>query len=126
MDTYIYSADMYCSSCGEKIRQDIDAERKEKGLPPIDRDDDTQTDSDDYPKGPYSDGGGESDSPQHCGSCDEFLENPLTGDGVAYVAESIIDAIGKCRWDSIAITVWAEYYELDTIQALKEAMEYVR
>jgi hypothetical protein len=42
-------------------------------------------DSDEWPKGPYCDGGGEADNPQHCACCTVFLCNPLTQDGVAYV-----------------------------------------
>ena len=42
-------------------------------------------DSDDYPKGPYADGGGEADSPQFCAHCNAFLRNPLTADGLEYV-----------------------------------------
>ena len=44
--------------------------------------DENDYDSDDLPKGPYSNGGGEADTPQHCDGCGAFLENPLTGDGV--------------------------------------------
>jgi len=29
-----------------------------------------------YPQGPYSNGGGEADSPQHCDACGVFLETP--------------------------------------------------
>jgi len=117
MDAYIYSADMYCSSCGEKIREDIDAERKEKGLPPIDRDDDTQTDSDDYPKGPYSDGGGESDSPQHCGSCDEFLENDLTSEGMNSLHEMIIDALHTGNVQG-CIKQWVNCYDVSLLDLI--------
>ncbi len=57
-------------------------------------------DSDEHPKGPYSDGGGESDSPQHCASCGTFLENPLTDEGVEYVRES-----GNREW--------ADFYDIE-------------
>jgi hypothetical protein len=46
-------------------------------------------DSDDFPKG-FS-GSSESDSPQHCATCGEFLENDLTSDGDAYVLENCAD-----------------------------------
>jgi hypothetical protein len=45
-------------------------------------------DSDDLPKGPYADGGGEADTPQHCDDCRRFLENPLTGDGLKAASSS--------------------------------------
>jgi len=114
MQAYIYCADIYCEDCGEKIREDIDRE----GLAPADPDDETSYDSDEYPKGPYPDGGGEADCPQHCGSGENcinaielsdghkigaFLENPLTSDGVKYVQEAIQNG-GEVA------ALWAEWY----------------
>jgi len=52
-------------------------------------------DSNHYPHGPIGDGGGEADCPQHCDSCGAFLENPLTPDGVAYVADSLAKPLPK-------------------------------
>lgn len=78
MRAYIYQADIYCEPCIKIMLEGL-------GLEPAD---DTG-DSDDYPQGPYADGGGEADCPQHCGGCGEFLENPLTDDGRAYVLESV-------------------------------------
>jgi hypothetical protein len=83
----------------------------------------------------YPDGGGESDSPQHCGmgadcvnaedcpSCTRkvasgavgkythkvgvFLENPLTTDGLRYLARAI-------KGDGcVARDIWAPFYEID-------------
>lgn len=114
MQAYIYCADIYCEDCGEKIREDIDRE----GLAPADPDDEYTYDSDEYPKGPYPDGGGESDCPQHCGSGADcvnaielsdgckigvWLENPLTSEGGRYVAEAVQDG-GEVA------SLWAEYY----------------
>ena len=58
MEAYIYQADIYCSACGGVLRTKLDA----KGKRPADPDDETTFDSDDYPKGPIADGGGESES----------------------------------------------------------------
>ena len=71
MDAWIFQADVYCDDCARELIAEC------KGS-------DTG-DSDDYPQGPYPDGGGEADCPQHCGSCGVFLENPLTGEGYEYV-----------------------------------------
>jgi hypothetical protein len=60
-----------------------------------DTSDESSYDSDEWPKGPYGNGGGESDCPQHCGDCHEFLENPLTPDGYQYVRENYC-----AQWDS--------------------------
>ena len=99
MNVYIYNADLFCQECGERIKAELDA----KGETPANPNNERTFDSDQYPKGPYPDGGGESDSPQHCGSgayCANFyilgwikvgvfLENKLTNDGVNYVKDAI-------------------------------------
>src|SRR3954469_15157799 len=54
-----------------------------------DPDDEATWDSDKFPKGPYENGGGEADTPQHCDQCMAFLENPLTEDGCAYVIDEL-------------------------------------
>lgn len=64
MKVYIYAADIYCKDCGEAICDRLDKE----GKAPPDHFTESMYDSDEYPKGPYPDGGGKSDSPQHCGS----------------------------------------------------------
>ena len=90
MDAYVYAADLYCEDCGLKIQENL-------------ADDAQEDDSDSYPQGPYPDGGGESDSPQHCGSGEGclnamtfvgtkvgvWLGNPLMTDGVAYLKEML-------------------------------------
>lgn len=111
---YIYAADFYCDDCGKAIREKID----EVGESPRSPHDESSYDSDDYPKGPYPDGGGEADYPQHCGAMDdcinaidmgdgwqvgEWLENELTAEGVEYVKESIA-AGGQVA------ELWAEWY----------------
>lgn len=83
MDVYIYAAALLCEDCGEAQRKHLDEAFAENGAAPGTDEDD----SDRYPQGPYPDGGGEADSPQHCDQCGTFLENPLTGDGYAYLRE---------------------------------------
>lgn len=85
MQAYIFAAALLCEACGDNVRADLQA----KGRAPEDPDNESTYDSDDYPKGPYSDGGGEADTPQHCDHCGGFLENPLTRDGYAYVREAL-------------------------------------
>lgn len=97
---FIYSAALYCAPCGEAIAEEHD---KRSGRGPW------CEDSNYYPQGPYPDGGGEADSPQHCDSCGRFLENSLTGDGIEYVRESMADGPP----DSVARTVWAPFYGLE-------------
>lgn len=75
MDVYIFQADIYCESCGKGLRMEIPKPAH------ADKEDESTYDSDEWPKGPYGDGGGEADCPQHCAACHEFLMNPLTGHG---------------------------------------------
>jgi predicted RNA-binding Zn-ribbon protein involved in translation (DUF1610 family) len=69
--------------------------------------DDYSFDSDDFPKHAGEDGG-ESDHPEHCSSCHEPLDNPLTDEGVEYVLDKIRESIeealreGRAKaWDRI-------------------------
>lgn len=109
MDVYIYQADLLCEGCGQVQRDLIDREKRG----PEDPDDETTYDSDEYPKGPYPDGGGESDTPNHCGACAAFLENPLTLDGEAYVRERLLSHYrdGTRRGDPKVAAEWAEFYD---------------
>ena len=114
MGVYIYAADIYCEDCGEVIRERI----TEEGHAPADPWDECSYDSDEFPKGPYPDGGGEADCPQHCGAGSDclnaielsdgtkigaWLENELTTYGVEYVQEAIQEG-GEVA------ELWAEFY----------------
>lgn len=86
MKAYIYQAALWCETCA--------AELERRPVPPgANLDDEGTYDSDQYPKGPYGDGGGEADCPQHCDGCNAFLQNPLTPDGFAYYRETISKAL---------------------------------
>ncbi len=99
MDAYMYRAALYCKDCITAIKVELDW--KYEGYP------EAEYDSDEYPKGPYPDGGGEADSPQHCDCCHLFLENPLTGDGESYVKEAL-EHHGGCR---SVLEDWASFYD---------------
>lgn len=128
MDAFIYQADLWCADCGRAIRERLDSEYsanvpdkttgKEYNPPTWDTPE-TEYDSDEYPKGPYSDGGGESDCPQHCASGADclnaleladghkvgcWLENPLTSEGARYVKETVADGRG------CVTHLWAKWY----------------
>ncbi len=105
MDVYIFQADIYCRDCGESLR-------RENPLPPgADLDDESTFDSDAYPKGPYGDGGGEADCPQHCGACNLFLDNPLTGDGETYVRDIFRLHVETGRGNAEVIADWRLAYD---------------
>ena len=108
MDIYTYQGELLCEDCGEYARERLDKE----GKSPADPDDESTFDSDDYPKGPYPDGGGEADCPQHCGNCDIFLENPLTADGLLYVTDALAEYANTGRGRKEVLQDWADCYDL--------------
>jgi hypothetical protein len=105
---YVYRAALWCEECGEEVRRRIDAVRHLNGLPPIDTLDERTYDSDDYPNGPYDDGGGEADSPWHCDKCQVFLRNPLTSRGEEYLTEMLV--AGQDDLSGVA-QEWCERYD---------------
>jgi len=110
MDAYIYNAALWCPDCTRTIKKEL----KKTGDVPENPDDESSYDSDDYPKGPYSDGGGEADNPQHCDGCQVFLENPLTSDGEEYVREAVARDHENRKKGKRANPVtgeWKEYYD---------------
>lgn len=118
MNAFVFQAAMLCEDCGTQTRAELDASEPRHGTTPegmsaflgFDPEDEESYDSDDYPKGPYSDGGGEADTPQHCDKCGVLLENPLTSDGEAYVIEAFGDFIVRNDGDKAVINVWRNYY----------------
>lgn len=118
MDVFIYQASLLCSECGWKKRIELE----EAGKAPADMDDENTYDSDDFPKGPYDDGGGASDTPEHCDSCKVFLENPLTEEGMEYAEKIVHEAYEKrpsnagfslsYKETSVALSEWADFYDI--------------
>lgn len=101
METYLFNAAWYCEDCIAKSHGNDYTEPE------------GPFDSGDFPAGPYSDGGGESDTPEHCDSCGVFLENDLTDDGYEYVEALILEDSPTAHVDSRQVLrVWAEYYDL--------------
>jgi len=107
VDAYIYCAALYCDECANRIKERLTA--------PADVEDESSYDSDAYPKGPYLDGGGEADTPQHCDSCHIFLHNPLTGDGSTYVRDAFGEFVelGRGRLEVLADWIREYPYEFD-------------
>lgn len=97
-NAYIYRAALYCEGCTDEIKAIL----AKQGKVPAEPEDEYSYDSDDYPKGPFENGGGEADTPQHCNRCNCFLENPLTPDGKEWLRGEVIDGIPP---------EWAEFYE---------------
>ena len=104
MNAYVYQSALWCPDCIRDIKKRLKAKGKEPESP----DDERTYDSDDYPKGPYSQGGGEADTPNHCDGCKVFLENPLTSDG-----EAAVRAAGRDPKNAKnpVVKEWKEYYD---------------
>lgn len=86
---YVYAADTWCDSCGEKIRADLTCE----GSAPADPSDEYAYDSDEFPKGPYPEES--TDGPDHCASRAECLEAVDLGDYGLEDGTELIGAEGR-------------------------------
>jgi len=140
MDAYVYRAALWCGPCLIKA---LAAERKaapgaidifpaevlQQIVSANGFTSESHYDSDDLPKGPYAEGGGEADAPQHCEGCGQFLGNPLTVDGLICVENVIRDYLTTKNVNGAAtgaVIEWADFYkdELDfrriVLEALKE------
>jgi hypothetical protein len=90
-DAYIFQAALFCPLCVADMGfTQFQCESSE--------------DSDAIPAGPYANGGGEADCPQHCDRCGVFLHNPLTPDGEDYVREAYLNTRGAF------VAEWREAY----------------
>lgn len=118
MDAYLYESALYCGPCivERLIRQGKASPAGRDMRPALVLEQivaangflsESDYDSGDLPKGPFSNGGGEADCPQHCDDCGEFLENPLTGDGEKYIREAIAGEPNETT------ALWAAYYGVD-------------
>lgn len=99
---FIFKADVLCKACAAAREHEAFREGVFES-----------EDSDDLPQGPYAYGGGEADCPQHCGDCGEFLENPLTPHGVAYVADLLGQHKASGRGSRAVLAAWVAEYAPD-------------
>lgn len=103
MLAYVYCAALLCEDCGDAVKAQV--------TPPEGTPNESLYDSSDYPKGPYPDGGGEGDTPNHCDNCGTFLENPVTGDGETYVRDSFAEFVDIGRGDINVLRKWRDHYD---------------
>jgi hypothetical protein len=106
VNVYMFQAALLCAECGLAQRGTLTVHGKR----PTDLADESSYDSDQFPKGPYPDGGGEADSPQHCDHCGTFLNNPLTPDGVEAVSNMFTEYMRTGRGNESALREWKEAY----------------
>lgn len=121
MDAYIYQAALWCGPC--VIRRLVEEKKTSPGalgMEPAEAlqqivssngfAEESDYDSDDLPRGPYPNGGGEADTPQHCDGCGVLLENPLTTDGDRYITEKLIEHARDGSGNAEVLKQWAEHY----------------
>lgn len=106
MKAYVFQAALLCEDCGDEVKRHTPAPH---GVDPTNPDE-SLYDSGDWPKGPYGEGGGEADSPQHCDHCGEFLDNPLTSDGENYVIDAFREYVDTGRGNLEALQAWRDAY----------------
>ena len=113
---YMFEADWYCPDCAYAMQRDMrphidpDILQAVEDIgaygPPID------WASEHWPM-PVPRGAGESDSPDHCGSCRLFLGRSLTADGIAYVRESARAELDRDGVIGEVVQGWLDYYEVE-------------
>lgn len=117
MDAFILNASLICKDCAMDKKEDL-------GQEPLD----SQGDPLHWPQGPYPDGGGEADSPQHCDLCGLFLQNPLTEDGEMYVSDHFDEYHERGQWlngkyqgvgNKEVINQWTEFYDYLDLSHIK-------
>lgn len=94
VNAYIYQAALLCEDCGRTKADELRPAMLARD-PQFDETDERTYDSDDFPKGPVADGGGEANTTNHCDSCGVFLENPLTADGRRQLSDEIAHALDR-------------------------------
>jgi len=137
MDAYIYRAGLWCGPCvikalvvaGKAAPSAIDISSAEALRQVVSANgfaSESDYDSDDLPKGPIAQGGGEADTPRHCEGCGQFLANPLTGDGLIWVDDTIRDCL-TTRKATAPLNEWADFYkdELDFRRIVLGALEII-
>jgi hypothetical protein len=117
MDVYVYKAALYCADCARQIIQ---------GLQPLTWPSVMRHDSQYVPQGPYPDGGGEADTPQHCDACGVFLENPLTPDGHRYVTLQLVEHARDGGGDAAVLKTWGKFYNVPVYAPGEVTIEELR
>ncbi len=113
MDAYVHRAALWCADCANTLMEKIGKENE-------------HPDSEQWPQGPYSNGGGEADTPQHCDGCGVFLENPLTPDGTRYVIEALIKYARKGEGDAEILKTWGKFYNFQVYEPGEVTLKHLR
>ena len=102
MNVYIDNNNFYCENCKDEVRNKL-----------------IEIGSSEVIRGPYPDGGGETDYPNHCVICGIAFRNKLTPHGVNCVIESLKNYVANDNFSSFHIDEHCrqiENYQLDIEQ----------
>jgi hypothetical protein len=99
MRIYQFDGDNYCGPCGEAIAATLPKPNEWEREHP---------DSCSYPVA-YDSSTGESDTPDHCLQCGDFLERNLTNEGRQYV-QNYVDTLDG---DTDITLLWGEFYGIE-------------
>jgi len=103
MKIYMFDGDWFCGPCGEAIATT---------LPEPDAWEREHPDSNSYPVA-YDSSEGESDTPDHCGKCQLFLERNLTDEGRQYVQDYVDTLTSGIDGDTDITELWGEFYGIE-------------
>ena len=123
MNAYVYQAALLCEECALLVREALVEEYPEYAEYPTGNSHFDGEDSDNFPVGPFPEGGGEADCPQHCDNCGKFLENPLTSDGVEYIMSAVADWLLTGAGSGSVIREWLDFYT-DDLHYICETLDY--
>lgn len=99
MDIYMYRGDSYCPSCAASIMKGL-GKHADSG------------DSNDYPQCAGDANQIESDTPEHCSGCHEFLKTGLTSHGREYARGSLAEYVINGNGRKEVLQQWADFYNL--------------
>lgn len=102
-ECFIYKDKFYCLICCLKIQKEID-------WIPDNVNDFSSYGNDEYPHGPFVNGGGPADGPRHCRGCSAHLKNPLTELGQKAVENTVELYYKTGEGDKVKIEIWREFY----------------
>lgn len=135
MNVYTYQAALLCERCARSVLLKLNAEQSAA-------DPDAKTFGElpqhastadlcrmvhdngsgrELPDGPFPDGGGAADCPQHCDKCQAFLQNDLTDAGEAWLKQTMADAVTAGRITG-TVHQWAQFYGLRFDDAPRAAL----
>ena len=111
---YIYNGDLYCQPCGKALIERFNGalDKDVHGMLDWSNNPDLYEDSNSWPI-EYSRGEGESDTPDHCETCQRFLGRTLTDDGVEYVKQSVFDDLDQHGAIGDVVQGWLDHYDID-------------